>query len=70
MRHLFSAKAAVDGGVVRRKVQDMERFVGRRRFLKEVNRRGFTVIENAGQVVVFCNAEPVRVIAAREANFR
>ncbi|WP_353647093.1 hypothetical protein [Loktanella sp. 5RATIMAR09] len=28
-RHLFSAQSARDGGVVRRKVRDMERMVGR-----------------------------------------
>lgn len=58
-RHLFSARAALDGGVVRRKVRDMEHMVGRDLFLREVERRGFTAVENAGQVVVFCNAEPV-----------
>ena len=61
-RHLCSAKAALDGGVVRRKVRDMERFVGRDRFLREVARRGFTSVENAGQVIIFCNAQPVRLL--------
>ena len=61
-RHLFAAKAALDGGVVRRKVRDMERMVGRQRFLDEVARRGFTAVENAGQVIVFCNAQPVRLL--------
>jgi len=61
MRHLFSAKAAKDGGVVRRSVRDMERF------LAEMQRRGFTVAENAGQVIVFCNAEPVRITSRRTA---
>ncbi|MEM7488704.1 MAG: hypothetical protein AAF390_06220 [Pseudomonadota bacterium] len=32
LRHLFSAKAAVDGGVVRRKVRDVEQIVGRAAF--------------------------------------
>lgn len=59
-RHLFHSQAARDGGVVRRKVRDMERFVGRDAFRAEVERRGFTAIENAGQVIVFCNAEPLR----------
>ena len=62
-RHLFSAQAALDGGVVRRKSRDMERVVGREAFLAEIHRRGFSAVENAGQVIVFCNAEPVRVIA-------
>lgn len=62
-RHLFEARAALDGGVVRRKTRDMERMVGREVFLAEIRRRGFTAVENAGQVVVFCNAEKVRRIA-------
>lgn len=60
-RHLFRAKSALDGGVVRRKVRDMERMVGREAFEQELRRRGFSAIENAGQVIVFCNSEPVRV---------
>ena len=64
IRHLLRAKAALDGGVVRRKVRDMERVVGRDRFLAEMARRGFTVVENAGQVIVFCNREPVRLLGA------
>ncbi len=62
-RHLFDCQAAHDGGVVRRKVRDMERIVGRDRFIAEMQRRGFTAVENAGQVVVFCNAQKVRRIA-------
>lgn len=61
-RHLFASQAARDGGVVRRKVRDMERMVGRAAFRAEIARRGYTAVENAGQVIVFCNAESVRRI--------
>lgn len=60
LRHLFVSQAALDGGVVRRKVRDVERYYGRSAFLQEMQRRGFPVIENAGQFVVFCNREPLR----------
>lgn len=60
-RHLFGAKAALDGTVVRRKISDMERVVGRDAFEAELRRRGFSAVENAGQVIVFCNASPVRL---------
>lgn len=63
--HLFAAKAAREGGIVRRKVRDMERMVGRDVFEREIARRGFSVVENAGQVVVFCNAEPVCLTVGR-----
>ena len=62
LTQLFAARIAAEGGIVRRKVADIERLVGRRRFLQEVDRRGFHVIENAGQFVVFCNQEPVVVL--------
>jgi hypothetical protein len=32
LRHLFSSQAAQDGGVVRRKIRDIDRFVGREVF--------------------------------------
>ena len=60
--HLFSARSAAEGGTVRRKVSDVERLIGRERFLFEVRRRGYRVVENAGQFIVFCNTEPVYVL--------
>ena len=57
---LFGSKAARDGAVIRRKVRDVEYLVGRNVFLGEIERRGYAVIENAGQFVVFCNNEPLR----------
>ncbi len=60
--HLFSARAAAEGGVVRRKARDVERVVGWERFRQELRRRGFRAVVNGGQVVVFCNAEPVRLL--------
>ncbi len=60
--HLFTSRAAREGGVIRRKVRDVERFVGREPFLEEMRRRGFPVVENAGQFVIFCNREPLRRI--------
>ena len=58
--HLFASQAAREGAVIRRKIRDVERFVGREPFLDELKRRGFPVVENAGQFVIFCNCEPVR----------
>lgn len=60
LRHLFSSRAALEGGVIRRKMRDIDRFVGRDAFLAEIHRRGFAVVENAGQFVIFCNREPIR----------
>lgn len=60
MLHLFSSRAAREGGVIRRKTRDIDRFVGREHFLHEMRRRGYPVVENAGQFVIFCNREPIR----------
>jgi hypothetical protein len=60
---LFSARSAAEGGTVRRKVADVERLIGRDRFLSEVHRRGFRAVENAGQFVVFCNRDPVYLLS-------
>ena len=62
LRQIFSAQAARDGGVVRRQVRDVERLIGRDVFEGEVKRRGFSAVENAGQYVIFCNHEGLRLI--------
>ena len=60
--NLFTSQAAREGAVIRRKIRDVERFVGRELFLDEMRRRGFSVVENAGQFVIFCNREPIRCV--------
>ncbi|WP_101068053.1 N-(5'-phosphoribosyl)anthranilate isomerase [Roseovarius salinarum] len=62
MRQIFDARAAREGGVVRRQVAHVERMVGRPAFEAELRRRGFHAIENAGHFVIFCNNEPVKVL--------
>ncbi|MAJ79214.1 N-(5'-phosphoribosyl)anthranilate isomerase [Sulfitobacter sp. TMED3] len=62
MLALFSSKAARSGCVVRRNVRDVERYVGRQAFEQELLRRGYHAVENAGQLVIFCNQEPIRII--------
>ncbi|MDX2482261.1 MAG: N-(5'-phosphoribosyl)anthranilate isomerase [Pseudodonghicola sp.] len=59
---LFSSKAACAGGVIRRQTRDGERLIGRTQFEAELARRGFHAVENADQIVIFCNQQPVRVI--------
>ncbi|MEM8730096.1 MAG: N-(5'-phosphoribosyl)anthranilate isomerase [Pseudomonadota bacterium] len=62
LRHVFASKAVQEGTIIRRKVRDIERIVGRDRFEAELRRRGFQAVENAGQLVIFCNREPLRRI--------
>lgn len=62
MQKIFDAKAAREGGVVRRRTRDVERIVGRSRFLRDVQRRGYHAVENSGQIVIFCNNDRVQVL--------
>lgn len=59
---IFSAKAVGRAGVIRRSARDIDRLVGRDAFLDEVRLRGFRAVENNGQILVFCNRAPVRVL--------
>ncbi len=60
LRDLFASKAVQRGEVIRRKARDIERYAGMDRFRRELRRRGFRAVENAGQIVIFCNREPLR----------
>ena len=60
LNDLFACKAVQQGGVIRRKARDIERFAGMDRFLREIDRRGYQAVENGGQIVVFCNRAPLR----------
>jgi len=62
LQQLFQSRAAASGGVIRRKRDDIERLVGWGRFTRELERRGYRAIENAGQVIIFCNQERVTII--------
>lgn len=59
--HIFSSKSALSGGVVRRKVRDVERIVGRDTFRAELRKRGYRAIENGAHFVILCNRLPMRV---------
>lgn len=61
---VFSSRAAAQGAIVRRNARDIDKIIGRERFLAELERRGFQAVENAGQVVIFCNREPIRALRA------
>ncbi|MEL6563685.1 MAG: N-(5'-phosphoribosyl)anthranilate isomerase [Pseudomonadota bacterium] len=59
---IFSAKSALQGGVVRRKVRDIDRLVGRPLFREELRKLGYRAIENNGNFVIFCNRAPLRIL--------
>jgi Trk K+ transport system NAD-binding subunit len=59
---IFRAKAAREGGVVRRKLADIDREIGRAALELEVRRRGFHMIECGDHAVVICSKEPIRIV--------
>jgi hypothetical protein len=59
---IFRAKAAQTGGIVRRKIRDVEREVGREALELAVRRRGFHLIECDRDFVIICSGAPMRVI--------
>ena len=60
LAQMFSSAEARRGGVVKRRIRDVERLVGREAFAREVARRGFQAVENGRHFVVFCNGAPIR----------
>lgn len=59
---IFSAKAAISGGVIRRSVDWVEREIGRDRFFIEVRRRGFHLMRAGNQYIILCATDPVQFL--------
>ncbi|WP_238365405.1 N-(5'-phosphoribosyl)anthranilate isomerase [Mesobacterium pallidum] len=57
---LYASRAARAGQQVTCSSHDIEAIVGWQVFLADLSRRGFSAIENAGLVTVFCNDLPVQ----------
>ncbi len=62
LHNIFATKQVQQGGVIRRKARDVERFCGMQAFVSEIHRRGFQVVQNGGQFIIFCNNEPIRIL--------
>lgn len=53
---IFDAKAARSGGIVRRKIEDVEKYASSRYLSEEVARRGFHILEVGRQYLIICNS--------------
>lgn len=62
LRQLFAAKAVQKGGIIRRKIADVDRQIGRDTLLAEVERRGFHAILCGRQFVIICNSGRLQVL--------
>lgn len=62
IEQIFAAKAVRKGAVIRRSMVWIDREVGRERFVDEVRRRGYHLIQTADQFVVICHAGAIRIL--------
>lgn len=62
IEQIFSAKAAQAGGVVRRAIPWIDREVGRARFIAEVRKRNFHLLQTTDQFIVVCNNDKIRML--------
>ncbi|MFV0512044.1 MAG: N-(5'-phosphoribosyl)anthranilate isomerase [Jhaorihella sp.] len=56
---ILASRAALSGGFVKRRIQDVARLFGRATFTRSVGHRGFRAVENSRRFVVFCNPLPI-----------
>lgn len=59
---MFRAKTAKSGGIVRRKVASVQTYASLQYLIKEVEARGFHLIETGNQYVVICNPGNFRLL--------
>lgn len=56
INQIFEAKAVANGGIVRRKIANVQKYASFSYLLKEVEARGFHLIETGDQYVIICNS--------------
>jgi hypothetical protein len=59
---IFKAKQAQLGGIVRRKVASVRRFATIMQLKSSVRSRGFHMVRNGDQFVIFCNTKGLKIV--------
>lgn len=62
IKRIFEAKAAKNGGIVRRKIADVNKYASFTYLLKDVEARGFHLIETSGHYVIFCSSASLKLL--------
>ncbi len=62
LAQVFRSKSAANGGVVRRRISDVHREIGREALELEVRRRGWHMLQSEGHYVILCSPAPFTVI--------
>lgn len=66
----FDNPGVRNGGIFRTSVKAVETGIGMARFIEEMNRRNYRALENAGHIMVICNAKPVAILASGKGSGR
>ncbi|MES2847109.1 MAG: N-(5'-phosphoribosyl)anthranilate isomerase [Pseudomonadota bacterium] len=59
---ILAAKAVARGGVIWRNIAWVDADVGRDRFVSEVRKRGYHLVQTGQQFVVICNTGPIHIL--------
>ena len=62
LAQMFRSKSAATGGVVRRRIADVHREIGREALELEVRRRGWHMLQSKGHYIILCSPTPFAVI--------
>lgn len=62
LTQIFQCQAAHTGGVIRRRVIDVDREVGIPAFLAEIEKRGFRLIRTQQHFIIVCDNGPIEVV--------
>ena len=59
---IFTTKSAQTGGLVRRKIVDVNREISQEALELEVRRRGYHMLRCGGHFVILCKSDPITLI--------
>jgi len=59
---IFKSKQAHIGGIVRRSVMSVKRFATVKKLRNAVASRGFHMVRNGDQFVIFCNTQGLKIV--------
>ncbi len=62
LNQVFSAKSVTHGGVIRRKIVDVEREINLATLELEVRKRGFHLMRSGHHYIIICHSGPIEFV--------
>lgn len=59
---IFNAQQANSGNVVRRSVDDVNKYASMQELMEEVKKRDYHLVECGDQVIIICNPGNIRIV--------